>query len=162
MKNYFIHPADLHLLFNLVNATENFRNSETWTPICLPKFESSGFLHAHVSYISNDICLVLISVDRNSFFELSEARLKIKERLERHKTIQYIENGLENAEYDCQSLDLADIRYFLYKSRTSAQYTSPSPGLCYRTSEQLLRLHSIFLSIQNRQVFFLLWKGEGD
>jgi len=150
MKNYFIHPADLHLLFNLVNATENFRNSETWTPICLPKFESSGFLHAHVSYISNDICLVLISVDRNSFFELSEARLKIKERLERHNTIQYIENGLENAEYDCQSLDLADIRYFLYKSRTSAQYTSPSPGLCYRTSEQLLRLHSIFLSIQNR------------
>jgi len=150
MKNYFIHPADLHLLFNLVNATENFRNSETWTPICLPKFESSGFLHAHVSYISNDICLVLISVDRNSFFELSEARLKIKERLERHNTIQCIDNGLENAEYDCQSLDLPEIRYFVYKSRTSAQYTSPSPGLCYRTPDQLLRLHSIFLSIQNR------------
>ena len=40
MKKYFIHPADLHLIFNLVNSTESFKHSETWIPICLPKFDS--------------------------------------------------------------------------------------------------------------------------
>ena len=40
LKKYYIHPADLHLIFNLVNSTESFKMSETWTPICLPKFDS--------------------------------------------------------------------------------------------------------------------------
>ena len=40
MKDYFIHPADLHLIFNLVSSSESFKLSESWTPICLPKFDS--------------------------------------------------------------------------------------------------------------------------
>ena len=39
-KDYFIHPADLHLLFNLVNSSESFKHAESWTPVCLPKFNS--------------------------------------------------------------------------------------------------------------------------
>ena len=53
MKKYYIHPADLHLVFNLINSSENFKHSESWTPICLPKFDSGGFLHAHVSYLTD-------------------------------------------------------------------------------------------------------------
>ena len=40
MKKYFIHPADLHLIFNLVSSSASFKLSESWTPICLPKFDS--------------------------------------------------------------------------------------------------------------------------
>ena len=40
MKKYFIHPADLHLIFSLINSTESFKVSEAWIPICLPKFDS--------------------------------------------------------------------------------------------------------------------------
>ena len=40
MKNYFIHPADLHLIFNLVSSSDSFKLSESWAPICLPKFNS--------------------------------------------------------------------------------------------------------------------------
>jgi len=39
MKKYFIHPVDLHLIFNLVNSSESFKAAESWTPICLPKFD---------------------------------------------------------------------------------------------------------------------------
>jgi vacuolar fusion protein MON1 len=45
MKKYFIHPADLRLVFNLIECSESFKSSESWTPICLPKFDSNGFLH---------------------------------------------------------------------------------------------------------------------
>ena len=44
MKDYFIHPADLHLIFNLVSSSESFKLSESWTPICLPKFDSRYLL----------------------------------------------------------------------------------------------------------------------
>lgn len=41
----------------------------------------SGFLHGHVSYLSDDCqaCLLLLTVDRDVFFTLSEAKQKIVE-----------------------------------------------------------------------------------
>ena len=40
MKKYYLHPMDLHLIINLVNASESFKEAESWTPICLPKFDA--------------------------------------------------------------------------------------------------------------------------
>ncbi|CAH1980891.1 unnamed protein product [Acanthoscelides obtectus] len=54
MKKYCLHPGDLHLIFNLVQASESLKNSESWTPLCLPKFDASGFLYGHVSYLAED------------------------------------------------------------------------------------------------------------
>ena len=72
---------DLHLVFNLVSASTAFRTAESWTPICLPKFDNSGYLHAYVTYFEDSCpaCLLLLSTDRNSFFELSSCKAKIKE-----------------------------------------------------------------------------------
>lgn len=81
MKKYSIHPADLRLIFNLIECSESFKSAESWTPICLPKFDSSGYLHAHVSYLAEDCqaCLLLLSIERDAFFFLSEAKRKITE-----------------------------------------------------------------------------------
>ena len=61
MKKYFIHPADLHLIFNLVNSSESFKLSESWTPICLPKFDSRYVLLIHtirkVKFLSKNLIL---------------------------------------------------------------------------------------------------------
>merc|ERR1712141_390390 len=88
MKKYYIHPADLHLIFNLVNSSESFKLSESWAPICLPKFDSSGFMHAHVSYLSDDspVCL----------FMLSEARQKIVSAFEKNGSGKKIEDCIRN------------------------------------------------------------------
>lgn len=69
------------LIFNLVDCSESFKSAESWTPICLPKFDSDGFLHAHVSYLADDCqaCLLLLSVEKDVFFTLSEAKQKITE-----------------------------------------------------------------------------------
>lgn len=69
------------LLFNLIDCSESFKTAESWTPICLPKFDSDGFLHAHVSYLSDDCqaCLILLSVEKDVFFTLSDAKQKITE-----------------------------------------------------------------------------------
>jgi len=152
IKKYYIHPADLHLLFNLINSSESFKYSESWTPICLPKFDSSGFLHAHVSYISDSCqaCLLLITVDHSAFFQLSEARSKIIERLERHKATEAITSAIQNSSFTTASIDLPEMRHFLYKSRTSAQFSSPEYSPPYHTPSQKQRLLAIYLTLHNR------------
>lgn len=81
MKKYFLHPADLRLMFNLIECSESFKTAESWTPICLPKFDANGYLYAHVSYLADDCqaCLLLLSVERDVFYTLSEAKRKITE-----------------------------------------------------------------------------------
>lgn len=79
MKNYFMHTDDLRLIFNLIDCNESFKQCESWTPLCLPKFDPNGFLHTHISYLSDDCmtCLLLLSVDSDGFYALSEAKKKI-------------------------------------------------------------------------------------
>ena len=154
MKKYFIHPADLHLVFNLINSTEAFKHSESWTPLCLPKFDSSGFLHAHVSYLTDTspACLLLVTTDRTAFFSLSEAKKKIVERLERHGAIATISSALKSVNFTAESIDIGEMRHFLYKSRSSAQYISPVYSPCYLLEENRRRLDTVYLSIQSRLV----------
>ena len=42
------------------------------------------------------------------------------------------------------------MRHFLYKSRTSAQFTSPTYSPVYRLPENRARLDAVYLAIQNR------------
>lgn len=69
--------VDLHLLLNFVNSCTAFRTSETWTPLCLPRFDDSGFLHAYVCFIETDICLVNLSTNPADFYKMSECRKSI-------------------------------------------------------------------------------------
>ena len=41
----------------------------------------SGYLYAHISYLEDNspACLMLLSTDRNAFFELADSRAKILE-----------------------------------------------------------------------------------
>lgn len=76
MNKFFLHPMDLHIIQNLVDSSESLKTAESWTPICLPKFDSNGYMHGHVSYLSEDCqaCLLLLTVDRDVFFVLSDAK----------------------------------------------------------------------------------------
>ena len=56
----------------------------------------------------------------------------------------------ETIQYTTASIDLIEMRHFLYKSRTSAQFTSPVFSPCYMLQENKKRLDSIYLSVQNR------------
>lgn len=64
--------VDLHLLFNMLTGSTTFDLAESWTPLCLPKFNSKGFLHAYICYIAPDVSIVMISTDKDRFFDMSE------------------------------------------------------------------------------------------
>ncbi|XP_005090495.1 protein SAND [Aplysia californica] len=152
MKKYYIHPMDLHLIINLINASESFKAAESWTPICLPKFDACGFLQAHVSYLDEEChtCLLLLSVDIEAFYILSECKAKIKERLVRYNALKAINDSLRRNSYSIQQCSISDLRHFLYKSRSIAQYTSPELEAPYHTKEEQQRLFDLYHYLHDR------------
>ena len=65
---------------------------------------------------------------------------------ERHGVMSSITAALESVHYTTASVELPDMRHFLYKSCTSAQFTSVP---CYNIPEARRRLGAIYLAIQN-------------
>ncbi|CAI2178026.1 1425_t:CDS:10 [Funneliformis geosporum] len=126
LKKHSLHSADLHLVFNMVNGSSTFRSVESWTPICLPKFNNKGFLHAYVCYITANVCLLLISPDKDKFFELSDAKNTIVEQLTACDALQGIEAASQSEGYSIADIGVAGLRHFIYKSKTCLQYTSPA------------------------------------
>ncbi|XP_013168648.1 PREDICTED: protein SAND [Papilio xuthus] len=134
MKKYTLHPSDIHLLFNLVRSSESFKTAESWTPVCLPKFDATGFLHGHVSYISEDCqaCLLLLTVQRDAFYPLSQAKHTIAEKLEKMKCIGAINDALNRSKdlpttNPLKHIGIPIIRHFMYKCKSTAQLFTSDP-----------------------------------
>ncbi|KAH7908830.1 DUF254-domain-containing protein [Hygrophoropsis aurantiaca] len=52
-KKHSIHPADLHILVNTIYSPSIFNSpaSASWIPVCLPKFNPSGFVNAYITFL---------------------------------------------------------------------------------------------------------------
>ncbi|KAB0803478.1 hypothetical protein PPYR_00448 [Photinus pyralis] len=141
MKKYYIHPHDLHLIFNLVQASESFKTVEScWAPICLPRFDSSGFLYGHVSYLAEDCqaCLILLTVEGDAFSSLSEAKQRVVERLRRGSCLEAINESLSSREETCMEVGFPEVRHYLYKSKSTAQFYQPHISAPYSSNHKRL------------------------
>ncbi|CAI5767021.1 Vacuolar fusion protein MON1 homolog [Podarcis lilfordi] len=151
-KDQFLHPIDLHLLFNLISSSSSFREGEAWTPICLPKFNSSGFFHAHISYLAQDtdLCLLLISTDREDFFTASDCKRRFQERLKKRGVYHALVEALCTPFYTVSQVGIPDLRHFIYKSKSSGLFTSPEIDAPYITEEEKERLLGLYQYLHSR------------
>ncbi|KAF9924766.1 Vacuolar fusion protein mon1b [Linnemannia zychae] len=142
-RTHSMHPADLHLIFNLLSGSTTFESSESWTPICLPKFNNKSFLHAYICYIAKRVCMLLISPDKDSFFEMSNVKQKVVEGLEAGGMLASLESyaaaGTRGG-FSVGDTGIPGLRHFLYKSRTNVQFTMPELTEPYSTSTARKRL----------------------
>lgn len=54
-KKQSIHPSDLHILLNTLSSKSLSANAASaWLPICLPKYNSDGFLYVYVGFMSEN------------------------------------------------------------------------------------------------------------
>eukprot|EP00494_Astrolonche_serrata_P017795 UN17983 len=53
------------ILTHFVCKSKSFKASETWTPICLPQFTDKGFLHAYITYLKEECCVVFVTADES-------------------------------------------------------------------------------------------------
>ncbi|KAF9172801.1 Vacuolar fusion protein mon1b [Mortierella sp. AD011] len=127
-RTYSMHPSDLHLIFNLLSGSTTFESSESWTPICLPRFNNKSFLHAYICYIAKKVCMLLISPDKDSFFEMSSVKQKVVEGLEASGMLASLESYAAAGSlggFSVGDTGIPGLRHFLYKSRTNVQFTMP-------------------------------------
>ncbi|KAM7005590.1 vacuolar fusion protein MON1 homolog A [Tautogolabrus adspersus] len=151
-KDQFLHHIDLNLVFNLVCSSSSFREGEGWTPICLPKFNTAGFFHAHISYLepASDLCLILVSTDREDFFNMSDCKQRFLERLNKRSAYQALKEALKCPSYSVEQVGIPELRHFLYKSKSSGLYTSPAFPVVYQTDEEQERLMELYQDLHSR------------
>ncbi|WVR04506.1 hypothetical protein IAU60_001510 [Kwoniella sp. DSM 27419] len=124
-RKHSIHPSDLHLLLNTLASSTTLRSSETWLPICFPKFNPAGFVHAYVSYVDDDVGLVFVSADRDAFEELRGWKAIVLEKLEADKSLPRIKDAIPLHPYTVAAVGCPGLRHFIYKSRIHVQITQP-------------------------------------
>ncbi|WWC87062.1 uncharacterized protein L201_001947 [Kwoniella dendrophila CBS 6074] len=143
-KKHAVHPSDLHLLLNTLASSSTLRSSETWLPICFPKFNPAGFVHAYISYVTEDVGLVFVSADREAFEDLRSWKSIVLEKLENDRTLAKITEAIPLHPYTVSAIGCPGLRHFIYKSRQYIQITQPEWEAPY-TEESIDRKRLITL-----------------
>lgn len=89
----------MHLLLNTLKSSATLRTVETWLPICLPKFNPAGFVHAYISFVREDVGLVFISADRDAFESLCAWRAAVVDTLNKDGALDRIEASIKSHAY---------------------------------------------------------------
>ncbi|CDH59496.1 vacuolar fusion protein mon1 homolog a-like [Lichtheimia corymbifera JMRC:FSU:9682] len=143
-RKHSLHPADLHLLFNMLTGSTTFDLAESWTPLCLPKFNSKGFLHTYICYIAPDVSIVMISTDKDRFFDMSEWKSTLVESMKARNVLDSVIEASEK-HYTVDDVGAPGLLHFLYKSKTHVQFTCPNfSGPYTNNSVNRKRLHRLY------------------
>nr|KAJ3422696.1 Vacuolar fusion protein mon1b [Polyrhizophydium stewartii] len=136
--------TDVSLLLNMILSSSAFRTVESWTPVCLPQFNNRGFLHAYVCFLSADVCLALLSAEKDAFFALSAYKRAVLDAFESADLVATLEDAMRAGPYSVLELGIPGLRSFLYRSKLLGQYTEPIPVSPYSHSQDRKRLLRLF------------------
>ncbi|KAJ4291009.1 Vacuolar fusion protein mon1 [Kalmusia sp. IMI 367209] len=146
-KKHSLHPGDLHLIFNMLFEAGSVKagGGENWIPLCLPGFNNTGYLYMYVSFLNlehpseqmqerpksregdpDEVAILLISADKESFFEMRGMRNDLVEQLQRNGGIEVIRAAVRRGRPKCTDVVPGTVlRHFLYKSRGNVQFCMP-------------------------------------
>lgn len=139
-RRHSLHPSDLQLIFNMLFESGGIKagGGENWVPLCLPAFNSSGYLYMYVSFfdgassgeateapqsVEEAIAIVLISPDKESFFDLKEMRDKVADSLTQNGSMAIIKLAAKAGRPQVNAIAPgSQISHFLFKSRANVQF----------------------------------------
>ncbi|CAL9234663.1 unnamed protein product [Arabidopsis halleri] len=89
-----LHPDDLLLLSNFVMSSESFRTSESFSPICLPRYNAQAFLHAYVHFFDDDTYVILLTTRSDAFHHLKDCRVRIETVLLKSNILSVVQRSI--------------------------------------------------------------------
>lgn len=89
-----LHPDDMLLLANFVMSSESFRTSESFSPICLPRYNPMAFLYAYVHYLDVDTYLMLLTTSSDAFYHLKDCRIRIETVLLKSNVLSEVQRSM--------------------------------------------------------------------
>lgn len=154
-RKHSLHPSDLQLIFNMLFEARGVKagGGENWIPLCLPGFNKNGYLYMYVSFVSasesegeegnnssdesgkqDEIAILLISANKESFYDLRNMRDALVEELEANGCMPIIKSAVRRGRSTATDIVPGTVlRHFLYKSRANVQFTMPSYEPHYTT-----------------------------
>ncbi|GAM83206.1 hypothetical protein ANO11243_011920 [Dothideomycetidae sp. 11243] len=149
-KKHSLHPGDLQLIFNMLFEAGSVKagGGENWIPLCLPGFNNTGYL-----YIGrhNEVAIILISANKEAFFELREMRDALVSQLESNSALALIRSSMQSGRPSISTIvpnnvtsNASMVRHFLYKSRGNVQYVMPSYQPHFHSAVSRRRLMNLY------------------
>ncbi|XP_021279197.1 vacuolar fusion protein MON1 homolog [Herrania umbratica] len=89
-----LHPDDMLLLSNFVMSSESFRTSESFSPICLPRYNPMAFLYAYVHFLDVDTYLMLLTTSSDAFYHLKDCRIRIEMVLLKSNVLSEVQRSM--------------------------------------------------------------------
>ncbi|KAK3695342.1 DUF254-domain-containing protein [Podospora appendiculata] len=143
-RKHSLHPSDLQLIFNMLFESGGIKagGGENWIPLCLPAFNNRGYLYMYVSFFDanpdsvsaepvqerssshqDEIAIILISPDKESFYDLQEVRDKLAQQLSKNGSLAIVKAAAKDGRPRISVIAPgAPISHFLYKSRANVQF----------------------------------------
>lgn len=165
-RRHSLHPSDLRLIFNMLFESDGIKGGggENWVPLCLPAFNNRGYLYMYVSFFDGtssdqadapatpqgssadqEIAMILISTDRESFFELKQMRDNVAQQLAKNGTLSIIQNAVKTGRPKVHEITLgSQVSHFLYKSRANVQFCMASLDPAFSDLLERRRLMSVY------------------
>lgn len=147
-RKHSLHPSDLQLIFNMLFEARGVKagGGENWIPLCLPGFNKNGYLYMYVSFVSasdsdleqsseesnesdkqEEIAILLISANKESFYDLRKMRDTVVEDLDKNDSMAVIKEAVRRGRPTATDIVPGTVlRHFLYKSRGNVQFAMPS------------------------------------
>lgn len=142
-KGRQIDTTDLLLIINFITNSQSLRSSESWTPICLPGVSDKGYLYAYVCYIAEEVCLTLISADKDHFFDLRGVKASIQRDLVDAGTLSHVLQASRRIlHHHDMHTGIPEFRHFVYRTHSPAQFVQSAyaaPFVTRTMQKQLFR-----------------------
>lgn len=171
-RRHSLHPSDLQLIFNMLFEAGSVKGGggENWIPLCLPGFNKNGYLHMYVSFMDSlvtenegiqdrpssrsepnqqdGIAVLLISANKESFFDLRKMRDVVVNELETNGAMDVIKAAVRRGRpIATEIIPGTVLRHFLYKSRANVQFVMSSYEPHFSTLIARRRLLSLYHSL---------------
>ncbi|CAK7892281.1 vacuolar fusion protein Mon1p [[Candida] anglica] len=162
-KHHNLKNEDLKILLAMVSnqrqhsIQSNDTTEDLWVPICMPYFNSGGFLYAFIKTIKLDsttpVTIVLLSGNKNSFFQMKEVSEHLVRKLTKNPI--FVEDFCRELSKSRISLthDLQEtvIKHFIYKSKSCNQFVSSGLDQEDQTNS-ILKLVHFYSTLHNTQI----------
>ncbi|KAK0731577.1 trafficking protein Mon1-domain-containing protein [Lasiosphaeris hirsuta] len=169
-RKHSLHPSDLQLIFNMLFESGGIRagGGENWVPLCLPAFNNRGYLYMYVSFfdgspdstsaspaqeqhpdpLEDEVAIILICPDKESFYDLKEMRDKLAHQLTKNGSLAIVKAAVTEGRPQIAAIAPgAQISHFLYKSRANVQFCISSLEPAFSGIEKMVarrRLMSLY------------------
>ncbi|KJA17429.1 hypothetical protein HYPSUDRAFT_146508, partial [Hypholoma sublateritium FD-334 SS-4] len=160
-KKHSIHPADLHIILNTIHSPSIYNSpaNASWIPVCLPKFNPTGFVNAYITFLRRDdteglnesgIALVCVSGGGELDLIRNWCDSVIKKLTSDGTLNALIDYRIhKETDYSVSELGIPGLRHFIYKSRTQVQITFPTFEDPYDQPNARKRLTTLYQTLHD-------------